>query len=150
MIIAILNGPNLNKLGRRTPHLYGLESMESILLDIQRRYPSVHFLYAQSNHEGDLIDRLQEWAESEVDGIVMNAGGYSHTSVALRDSVQYVTEQAIPVVEVHITDIRKREAFRQLSLLTDVSTHTIIGHGTDGYREAVEYILTLKSDNNES
>ena len=150
MLIAILNGPNLNKLGRRTPDLYGSESMESILLAIQRRYPSVHFLYAQSNHEGDLIDRLQEWAESEVDGIVMNAGGYSHTSVALRDAVAYVTEQAIPVVEVHITDIRKREAFRQLSLLTDVSTHTIIGHGTDGYREAVEYILTLKSDNNES
>ena len=119
------------------------------MLDIQRRYPSVHFLYRQSNHEGDLIDWLQEWAESEVDGVVINAGGYTHTSVAIRDAVQYVTEQAIPVVEVHITDIRQREAFRQVSLLTEVSTHSLIGHCTDGYREAVEYIMKLKQSNNE-
>ena len=141
MTIGLLNGPNLNKLGRRKPNLYGLESMESILLDIQRRYPSVYFRYEQSNHEGDLIDALQAWAEEKVDGIILNAGGYSHTSVALRDAVEWVSEQGIPVIEVHITDIRQREPFRQVSLLTDVCSHSIIGHGTKGYLEAVESLI---------
>lgn len=141
MTIAILNGPNLNKLGRREPNLYGVESMESILIDIQRCYPSVYFRYAQSNHEGDLIDALQAWAEEKVDGIILNAGGYSHTSVALRDAVEWVSEQGIPVIEVHITDIRQREPFRQVSLLTDVCSHSIIGHGTKGYLEAVESLI---------
>ena len=137
MKILILNGPNLNRLGIRKPEIYGSRTMAQILLDIQRSWPEVRFTYFQSNHEGDLIDRLQEF---EGDGIVLNAGGYSHTSVALRDAVE---ECAVPIVEVHISDIHAREPFRNTDLLTDVCAHTIIGHGTDGYKEAVEYIMSL-------
>ena len=137
MKILILNGPNLNRLGIRKPEVYGTKTMAQILLDVQQSWPEVRFTYFQSNHEGDLIDRLQEF---EGDGIVLNAGGYSHTSVALRDAVE---ECAVPIVEVHISDIHAREPFRNTDLLTDVCAHTIIGHGTDGYKEAVEYILSL-------
>lgn len=137
MKILILNGPNLNRLGLRAPDIYGTRTMAQILLDIQRRWPDTHFLYRQSNHEGNLIDWIQE-ANDQYLGIVLNAGGYTHTSVALRDAVE---DSRIPVVEVHISDITKREPFRQQSLLTDVCAHTIIGKGTDGYSEAVEWLL---------
>ena len=109
--------------------------MAQILLDIQRIRPEVYLTYFQSNHEGDLIDQIQAF---EGDGIVLNAGGYTHTSVALRDAVE---ECEVPVVEVHISDISKREPFRQISLLTDVCAHSIIGHGTDGYQEAIDWII---------
>ncbi len=137
MRILILNGPNLNRLGLRKPELYGTKTMAQILLDIQRVLPEVRLTYFQSNHEGDLIDQIQAF---EGDGIVLNAGGYSHTSVALRDAVE---ECEIPVVEVHISDIKVREPFRQVSLLTDVCAHSIIGKGTGGYVEAVEWILGI-------
>jgi len=137
MTILILNGPNLNRLGTRKPEIYGNRSMAQILLDIQKRWPEVFFTYFQSNHEGDLIDQIQAF---EGDGIVLNAGGYSHTSVALRDAVE---ECGKPVVEVHISDIKKREPFRQVSLLTDVCAHSIIGKGTKGYEEAVDYMLSV-------
>lgn len=135
MKILILNGPNLNRLGLRKPEIYGTKSMAQILLDIQRTWPEVHFTYFQSNHEGDLIDQIQAF---EGDGIVLNAGGYTHTSVALRDAVE---DCEVPVVEVHISDITKREPFRQVSLLTDVCAHSIIGKGIKGYEEAVAYIV---------
>ena len=135
MQILILNGPNLNRLGQRKPEIYGSKSMAQILLDIQKRWSDVFFTYFQSNHEGDLIDQIQAF---EGDGIVLNAGGYSHTSVALRDAVE---ESDAPIVEVHISDITKREPFRQTSLLTDVCAHSIIGKGTKGYEEAVEFIM---------
>ena len=145
MHILILNGPNLNRLGVRKPEVYGSKSMAQILLDIQKRWPDVHFVYRQSNHEGDLIDWIQEankgingLVDEGIRGIVLNAGGYSHTSVALRDAVE---ESEVPVVEVHISDITKREPFRQVSLLTDVCAHTIIGHGTDGYLLAAEWLM---------
>ena len=151
MKIVIINGPNLNLLGKREPSIYGTKSMEQVLLDIQRAFPDVHFEYRQSNHEGDLIDWIQEVGlptrppqerelgdRQEVRGVVLNAGGYTHTSVALRDAVACAE---VPVVEVHISDITKREAFRQVSLLTDVCAHCIMGQGTDGYREAVEWII---------
>lgn len=146
MKILILNGPNLNRLGLRKPEIYGNRSMAQILLNIQKRWPEVCFTYYQSNHEGDLIDWIQDAAKPlqdgslnlQVQGIVLNAGGYSHTSVALRDAVE---ECEVPVVEVHISDISKREAFRQVSLLTDVCAHSIIGKGTDGYLKAVEWLL---------
>ena len=124
-------------MGLRAPDIYGTRTMAQILLDIQRRWRDTHFLYRQSNHEGDLIDWIQE-ANDQYLGIVLNAGGYTHTSVALRDAVE---DSRIPVVEVHISDITKREPFRQQSLLTDVCAHTIIGKGTDGYSEAVEWLL---------
>ena len=137
MKVLILNGPNLNRLGTRKPEIYGSKTMAQILLDIQRDLPEVCFTYFQSNHEGDLIDQIQAF---EGDGIVLNAGGYSHTSVALRDAVE---DCEVPVVEVHISDISAREPFRRISLLTDVCAHTITGHGINGYKEAVEHIIAL-------
>ena len=148
MKIFILNGPNLNRLGMRKPEIYGTKTMAQILLDIQRKWPDLHVVYRQSNHEGDLIDWIQSindemsaaslLNDEMVKGIVLNAGGYSHTSVALRDAVE---ESEVPVVEVHISDIHQREAFRRTSLLTDVCAHSIIGKGTDGYLKAVEWLL---------
>lgn len=144
MKVAIINGPNLNLLGRRAPQHYGTLSMEQVVTAIQRRRPDLYLYYYQSNHEGDLIDQLQATIREEdsasapmLDGIILNAGGYSHTSVALRDAVELCT---VPVVEVHISDIYAREPFRRKSLLTDVCAHSIIGHGTDGYQEAIEWI----------
>lgn len=156
MRIIILNGPNLNLLGRREPAVYGTKSMEQVLLEIQRAYPDVYLEYRQSNHEGDLIDWLQGYGVAsledgseaayclEAKGIILNAGGYTHTSVALRDAVACCEAK---VVEVHISNIAEREEFRRISLLTDVCQHSIIGHGTDGYKEAVEWLLN-KSTNN--
>lgn len=149
--VLILNGPNLNRLGLRKPEIYGSRTMAQILLDIQQRWPDVHFVYRQSNHEGDLIDWLQEANTNDerlttndlYDGVVLNAGGYTHTSVALRDAVE---DSELPVVEVHISDIAKREPFRRTSLLTEVCAHSIIGHGADGYREAVEWIISRNNE----
>lgn len=148
MQILILNGPNLNRLGLRKPEMYGTKTMAQILLDIQQKWPDVHFVYRQSNHEGDLIDWIQECSDNRspltdnrYQGIVLNAGGYSHTSVALRDAVE---ESEVPVVEVHISDITKREPFRQVSLLTDVCAQSIIGVGTDCYAQAAKWILNEK------
>ncbi len=136
MKILILNGPNLNRLGTRKPEIYGTQTMAQILLAIQRQWPEVFFTYVQSNHEGDLIDAIQDF---DGDGIILNAGGYTHTSVALRDALE---DCEVSVVEVHISDIRQREPFRQQSLLTDVCAHSIIGHGTKGYEEAVQYLVS--------
>ena len=136
MKILILNGPNLNRLGTRKPEIYGTQTMAQILLAIQRQWPEVFFTYVQSNHEGDLIDAIQDF---DGDGIILNAGGYTHTSVALRDALE---DCEVSVVEVHISDIRQREPFRQQSLLTDVCAHSIIGHGTKGYEEAVLYLVS--------
>ena len=142
MRIVIINGPNLNLLGRREVSIYGTKSMEQILVDIQRAYPEVYFEYRQSNHEGELIDWIQEvgllkWNQEVYDGIILNAGGYTHTSVALRDAVAC---SQVPIVEVHISDISRRESFRQFSLLTDVCAHAI-GQGTDGYQQATEWLI---------
>ena len=153
MKIVIINGPNLNLLGRREVSIYGTKTMEQVLVDIQRAYPDVYLEYRQSNHEGDLIDWIQEVGQPtptpslkgrelgerlEVRGVILNAGGYTHTSVALRDAVACCQ---VPVVEVHISNIAEREEFSRVSLLTDVCQHSIIGHGTDGYREAVEWVV---------
>ncbi len=146
MRIAIINGPNLNLLGRREPTIYGIRSMEQVMVDLQRAYTYIYMEYRQSNHEGDLIDWVQEFGGMKTslntepfDGIILNAGGYTHTSVALRDAVACTT---MPVVEVHISDISQREAFRRVSLLSDVCAHTIMGHGTEGYREAIEWLIS--------
>lgn len=144
MRIVIINGPNLNLLGKREPSIYGIRSMEQVLVDIQRAHPNVYLEYHQSNHEGDLIDWVQEFGllalnQEPCDGIVLNAGGYTHTSVALRDAVACCQ---VPVVEVHISNITQREEFRRVSLLTDICTYAIIGHGTDGYMQAIEWILS--------
>ena len=142
--IVVLNGPNLNMLGRREPSIYGTESMEQVMLGLQREYPDVEFIYRQSNHEGDLIDWVQQYALPDddntlpCDGIILNAGGYTHTSVALRDAVAMAQ---VHVIEVHISDIRRREAFRQVSLLTDVCAQTIMGIGPRCYQEAATILI---------
>lgn len=149
MRIVIINGPNLNLLGRREPTIYGTKSMEQVLVDIQRAHPDIYLDYRQSNHEGDLIDWIQECGVLAnglsgigdgqwVDGIVLNAGGYTHTSVALRDAVAC---SRVPLVEVHVSNIAEREEFRRISLLTDVCAHAIIGEGTNGYQQAIEWII---------
>jgi 3-dehydroquinate dehydratase-2 len=137
MNILILNGPNLNLLGQREPDLYGNRSFEDYLEELQRLFPADSLTYIQSNHEGDLIDAIQQYGFGKAQGIVLNAGGYTHTSVSLRDAVAAVRT---PVVEVHITDINQREPFRRHSFLTDVCAHSVIGHGLDGYREAIQFL----------
>lgn len=136
--ILILNGPNLNLLGRRDPALYGTRSMEQIVLAIQREHPDLWLEYVQSNHEGDLIDRLQQADSDTYLGIILNAGGYTHTSVSIRDAVELCQ---VPVIEVHLSDITQRESFRQKSLLTDVCSQTFMGKTC--YEEAVRYIMSL-------
>lgn len=137
MRIVIVNGPNLNLVGKREPSLYGNMPMDKYIEELRNSFADIDLDYMQSNHEGDLIDKLQAEGFS-ADGIVLNAGGYTHTSVALRDTVAAIST---PVVEVHITDISKREPFRRISLLTDVCKKTITGKGLEGYREAIMYLI---------
>lgn len=135
--IAIINGPNLNLLGKREPGIYGNQSFEAYFEELKMRFPQVDFLYYQSNHEGSLIDKIQELG-FEYDGIVLNAGGYTHTSIALHDCIKAVST---PVIEVHLSDIRKREAFRHVSMIEAACKETFAGFGMDSYRMGVEAIL---------
>lgn len=139
MKILVINGPNLNMLGIREPGIYGSETYSTLLDKIsahaKKRGVSVDFF--QSNHEGALVDRIQE-AFGSTDGIVINPGAYTHTSIALLDALKAV---AIPAVEVHISDVSKREAFRSVSYIRDACIGSVIGHGTDGYLEAVDMLI---------
>ena len=136
MTIWIINGLNLNLTGKREPSIYGNESFESYIPALQSRYPHTKIAYMQSNHEGQLIDWLQE-ADDIADGVVLNAGGYTHTSIAIADAIAAIK---IPVVEVHISNIYHREPFRHHSYLSSVCKHTIIGHGLAGYEEAIQWL----------
>ena len=135
MRIVIINGPNLNLLGKREPSIYGIRSMEQVLVDIQRAHPNVYLEYHQSNHEGDIIDKIHE-AYQKFDGIVINPAAYTHTSVAILDALKAV---GIPTVEVHLSDINEREEFRKFSYVSMVAEKTICGEGFEGYRKALEY-----------
>ena len=137
MRILILNGPNLNLLGKREPEIYGTQTFEDYFQEMIATYPNVELTYFQSNHEGALIDKIHEVGFS-YDGIVFNGGGYTHTSVALADAISGVTT---PVVEVHISDISKREKFRHHSYLTPVCVSHFIGHGLKGYNMGVDDII---------
>ena len=137
MKIVIINGPNLNLLGKREPAIYGIRSMEQVLVEIQRAHMDVHFTYLQSNHEGALVDEIQK-AYGVMDGIVINPGAYTHTSVAILDAVKSVS---IPTVEVHISKVEEREEFRQISYVRLACVKTITGHGTNGYLEAIDYLI---------
>ena len=139
MKILIINGPNLNLLGTREPLHYGTGTMDSVLDALKSQYPDVQFDYYQSNVEGFLIDRLHQTLEKPCDGVVLNAGGYTHTSVALRDAVSAVS---VPVVEVHISSILAREEFRHTSLLAPVAAGSIMGFGLNSYRLGVYALLT--------
>jgi 3-dehydroquinate dehydratase-2 len=133
MNILIINGPNLNLLGKREPEIYGNRSFEDYLRDLQAFFPNDQIDYFQSNHEGALIDRIQ-LAGFEVDGIVLNAGAYTHTSIAISDAIGAIPA---PVVEVHISNIHQRESFRQHSFLAAKCVGSIVGLGLDGYRLAL-------------
>ena len=139
MKILVINGPNLNMLSIREPGIYGSETYATLLDKIsahaKKRGVSVDFF--QSNHEGALVDRIQE-AFGSTDGIVINPGAYTHTSIARLDARKAV---AIPAVEVHISDVSKREAFRSVSYIRDACIGSVIGHGTDGYLEAVDMLI---------
>lgn len=137
--IAIINGPNLNLLGKREPGIYGNQSFESYLEVLKADYPEVTFDYYQSNHEGDLIDKIQAIGFN-YDGILLNAGGYTHTSIALGDCIRAVTT---PVIEVHLSDISKREPFRQVSMIATACTATFAGFGMESYRKGVEALLAI-------
>lgn len=134
MKIEIINGPNLNLLGKREPCIYGNESFEKYLAQLRKRFPDTDLGYYQSNCEGQLIDRIHA-AGFEADGIVLNAGAYTHTSVALHDAILAVKA---PVIEVHISNVHKREEFRHRSMISSACRGVICGFGLDSYRLAVE------------
>ena len=138
MKILIINGPNLNLLGTREPQHYGTGTMDSVLDALKSQYPRVEFDYYQSNVEGFQIDRLHKTLEEPCDGVVLNAGGYTHTSVALRDAIAAIK---VPVVEVHISNVHSREEFRHRSLISAVCKGVICGFGLDSYRLGVEALL---------
>ena len=137
MKILIINGANLNLLGRRQPEIYGHESFEDYLGALRARYSEHVIDYYQSNIEGELVDALQR-ADAEYDGVVLNAGGYTHTSVVLRDAIAAIST---PVVEVHISSILSREEFRHVSLIAPVAVGSIMGFGLESYRLAVEHLI---------
>jgi 3-dehydroquinate dehydratase-2 len=130
MKILIINGPNLNLLGKREPGIYGATGFETYLAGLRAAHPEVEIAYTQSNIEGEIIDAIQR-ADGLYDGVLLNAGGYTHTSVATRDAISAV---AVPVVEVHISNILAREDFRHTSLLSPVCRGSIMGFGLDSYR----------------
>lgn len=138
MKILILNGPNLNRLGRREPDIYGAQTMEQCLEGLRKSFPQVQIDYFQSNSEGALIDRIQQAADEEVAGIVLNAGAYTHTSVALLDAIRSVET---PVIEVHLSNIHAREEFRHKSLISAACRGVIAGFGMMSYRLGVEAIV---------
>lgn len=139
MKIQIINGPNLNLLGRREPGIYGSSSFDDYLQKLRATYPDVEINYYQSNIEGELIDKMQQIGFS-CDGIVLNAGAYTHTSIALQDCIRSL--QA-PVIEVHISNVHKREEFRHHSMISCACTGVICGFGLDSYRLAVEALKGL-------
>ncbi len=137
MKILIVNGPNLNLLGQREPGIYGTSSFESYLPTLRQRYPDVEIDYYQSNVEGELINRMQQDGFT-VDGIVLNAGAYTHTSIALHDCIRSLKS---PVIEVHISNVHQREPFRHHSYLSPACRGVICGFGLDSYRLAVEALI---------
>lgn len=140
MQIYIINGPNLNLLGKREPEIYGTRSFEDYLKELRAQFPDIQIEYFQSNHEGLLLDTLHEIGFS-TDGIILNAGALTHSSIALGDAVAGITT---PVVEVHISNVFKRESFRHHSYISTHAAGCIIGCGLDGYRLAVEHLRNLK------
>lgn len=135
--IAIINGPNLNLLGKREPGIYGSMDFETFFRDLKSRYPAVDLLYFQSNVEGELINALQDFGFS-CQGIIMNPGGYTHTSVAIGDAIAAIPA---PVIEVHISNVHAREDFRKISHVSAKARGTICGLGLDGYDLAIQFLL---------
>ena len=141
MKILVINGPNINMLGIREPGIYGKNTFADLLALVEEtgKTLNIEVEQFQSNHEGAIVDKIQ-WAYGKVDGIVINPAAYTHTSVAILDALKSVS---IPAVEVHISDVDSREAFRQISYAGLACCKTIKGHGLDGYREAIEYLVQM-------
>ena len=137
MRVLIINGPNLNLLGKREPDIYGNSSFEDYLIKLRAKYPDVQIDYFQSNIEGEMINKMQEVGFS-YDGIVLNAGAYTHTSIALHDCIRSIVA---PVIEVHISNVHQREEFRHHSMISSACHGVICGFGMDSYRLAVEGLL---------
>ncbi|HQY41388.1 MAG: type II 3-dehydroquinate dehydratase [Chitinophagaceae bacterium] len=141
MKIAIINGPNLNLLGKREPEIYGNEAIENLLNQLEKQFPRITFHYFQTNVEGELVNELQRVGFS-FDGIVLNPAAYTHTSVAIADAVAAIST---PVIEVHISNIYSREDFRKISFVSPNAIGVISGLGLKGYELAVEYLITKLS-----
>lgn len=143
MKIKVINGPNLNMLGIREPGIYGQDSYASLVKRIEEhaKEKNIQVEVCQSNHEGDLVDMIQQ-AYGNADGIVINPGAYTHTSIAILDAAKAV---ALPIVEVHISDVSRREDFRQVSYIRQACVKTITGHGLNGYLEAMDYLIDEES-----
>lgn len=143
MKLYVINGPNLNMLGIREPSLYGKTGYTELceMLAAHAAQRGVELVLYQSNHEGDLVDKIQEAYFAGADGIVINPGAYTHTSIALLDALKAVS---LPTVEVHISDVSQREDFRQVSYIRAACVASIIGHGIDGYREAIDLLCDGK------
>lgn len=137
MKIQIINGPNLNLLGKREPEVYGSQTFDAFYEELKKRFPQVTFSYYQSNVEGEIINKLQETGFS-FDAIILNAGAYTHTSIAIHDAIASIKT---PVVEVHISNIYAREEFRHTSLITSKCAGLITGFGMEGYALAVQWAL---------
>ncbi len=137
MQIQIINGPNLNLLGKREPEVYGASSFEEYFNGLKKRYPNIIFSYFQSNVEGEIINKLHETGFNS-DGIILNAGAYTHTSVAIHDAIKAIKT---PVIEVHISNVYARESFRHQSLLAAACKGVIAGFGLDSYRLATEALI---------
>jgi len=137
MKISIINGPNLNLLGKREPEIYGTQNFEQYLDELTAKYPNVNFTYFQSNIEGELINALQKEG-AVADGIILNPGGYTHTSVAIGDAIAAIKA---PVVEVHISNVHAREEFRKISHVSAKAKGTIAGLGLKGYELALQYFI---------
>lgn len=140
MKIAIINGPNLNLLGKREPEIYGKRTFEEYFAELKVAFPSIELHYYQSNVEGELINELQR-AGYSFDGIILNAGGYTHTSVAIGDTIAAITTK---VIEVHISNIEAREDFRKLSHISAKAVGSIVGLGLTGYKLAIEWFVSNK------
>ena len=140
MKIQIINGPNINLLGKREPSIYGSRSFEDYLAELKERYQEVTFEYYQSNVEGELIDKIHE-VGFDFDGIVLNAGAYTHTSIALQDAIRAVKS---PCIEVHISNVHHREEFRHKSMISCACVGVICGFGLNSYRLAVEALMDMK------
>ncbi len=138
MHIHVINGPNLNLLGSREPHIYGTATLADLEAELSASFPDVTLGFFQSNHEGVIIDRLQDAEQEGVDGVVMNPGGYTHSSVAIRDAV---AAMATPVIEVHLSNIHGREPFRQKSVTAGACAGVIAGLGRSGYFLAIRHFV---------
>lgn len=138
MKVTIINGPNLNLLGVREPGIYGSSSFESYLQELKARYPEIEIDYFQSNHEGAIIDKLHAIGFDDAHGVVLNAGAYTHTSLAIADAISAIK---IPVVEVHISNVHAREEVRHHSMISRVCRGVIAGFGLDSYRLAIESLI---------